>query len=58
MDVFRAYVLNAQGNFVWADWIEAETEREALAKAHELCREGTPTVEVWKGPKRIAELAC
>jgi hypothetical protein len=58
MQVFRAYVLNAQGNFIWADWIEADGEAEAIAKARELCRDDTPTVELWKGPRRVAELAC
>lgn len=58
MRTYRAYLCNAQGNFVWADWIEAESEAEAIEKAHSLCREGTPTVELWTGTRRVAELAC
>jgi hypothetical protein len=55
---FRAYLLNAQGKIVWADWIEAVSEEEAIATAHSLCREGTPTVELWKGERHVAEIPC
>lgn len=58
MRVFRAYLLNAAGKIVWGEWIEAADLAEAQVKAHELCREGTPTVELWEGSRPMAEVPC
>ena len=58
MLVYRAYLLDKKGKIVWGDWIEAADQRDAEAKAHALCKEGTPLVELWKGNQRIAELPC
>ena len=58
MQTFRAYLLDASGKIIWGDWIEAATEEEAIAKAHELCSEGAPTVELWQGPRPVAEIPC
>ena len=58
MQTFRAYLLNPQGKIVWGDWIEAADEEEAKVKAKALCREGAPTVELWQGPRPVAELSC
>lgn len=58
MQTYRAYLLNAEGKIIWADWLEAPSEEVALEKAHALCNEGTPTVELWQGERRLAELPC
>jgi hypothetical protein len=58
MPVFRAYVLNPAGKIKWGEWIEAVDQAEAQAKAHALCTEETPTVELWQGAQRLAELPC
>lgn len=58
MPTYRAYVLNRAGRITWGDWIEARDQREAEAKARELCREGAPAVEIWRGPKRVAAIRC
>ena len=58
MQTFRAYLLNPAGKIVWADWIEAHDQAEAEALAHKLCKAGTPTVELWKGARLVAELPC
>ena len=58
MHTFRAYLLNDKDHIVWADWIEAASEQEAIAKAHALCKEGIPMVELWQGARQIAEVPC
>ena len=58
MPTYRAYTLNAAGKITWGDWIEAEDLEEARAKAHALCDQGHPTVELWQGPKKVGEVPC
>ena len=58
MPTYRAYLLNPAGKFAWRDWIEAADQQEAEAKAHALCNEGAPTVELWQGGRLLAELPC
>lgn len=58
MPTFRAYLMNAAGNITWGDWIEAADQDEAEARARALCGEGAPTVELWRGAERLAELHC
>jgi len=58
MQTFRAYLLNAKGKIVWGDWIEAASEEDAIVKAHALCTEGTPMVELWQGARPVAEIPC
>lgn len=58
MQTFRAYLLNDKGSIVWAEWLDAGSEEEAAVKAHQLCREGTPMVELWQGDRPVAEIPC
>jgi hypothetical protein len=58
MPTFRAYTLNPAGKITWGDWIEAADLEEARRKAHELCDDGHPTVELWDGPRKLAEVTC
>ncbi|HEV2533460.1 hypothetical protein [Phenylobacterium sp.] len=58
MATFRAYLLDTAGKITWGEWIEAKDQAEAEAKAHALCGAGIPAVELWQGPRRLAELPC
>jgi len=58
MQTFRAYLLNDKGKIIWGEWIEAVSEDDAIAKAHALCKEGAPTVELWQGAHQLAEIPC
>jgi len=58
MAIYRAYLLNDAGKIKWGEWIEAADQQEAETKAHALCSEGVPVVELWKDAHRIAELPC
>ena len=55
---YRVYKLNPAGRIVSGDWIEADSETQALAQAAALCCEGVPQVELWQGAKRLAVLPC
>lgn len=58
MPTFRAYLLNPAGKIAWGEFIEAADQAEAESKASELCDGGHPTVELWQGAKRLAEVPC
>jgi hypothetical protein len=58
MPTFRAYTLNAAGKITWGDWIEADDAEDARRKAHELCDEGHPFVELWQGPVKVDQVVC
>ncbi len=58
MPTYRAYLLNAAGKITWGDWLDATDEQDAEAKAHALCSEGTPVVELWQGARLVAQLPC
>ena len=55
---YRVYKLDPAGHFVSGEWIEAADDVEACAKAHDMCDEATPSVEVWCGARRVAVLPC
>lgn len=55
---YRVYKLNAAGRIVSGEWIEADTERLALAQAESLCGDGAPQIELWQGARRVAVLPC
>lgn len=54
MQTFRAYLQNAAGTITWAAWIEAADREEAEGKAHDACRGGKPTVDLWSATTRTA----
>lgn len=58
MPTYRAYLLNPAGKIVWGDWVEAPDQKAAEAKAATLCDGGTPTVELWQGARKLADLDC
>jgi hypothetical protein len=55
---YRVYRLNAAGAIVSGDWIDAEDESQARARAQAFCNEGTPSVELWLDARRLATLPC
>jgi len=55
---YRVYKLNRTGAIVSGEWIDAEDEQDARDKAHALCDEGTPGVELWQGTRRVAVFPC
>lgn len=58
MPTYRAYVLHPNGKIAWGEWIDAASQQDAEAEAQRLCDGGHPTVELWQGTKRLAELGC
>jgi hypothetical protein len=55
---YRAYKLDADGRIVSGEWLEAENETAARARAHAMCDDATPHVELWQGAKQLAVLSC
>ena len=54
---YRVYCLDGAGNIALADWIEADTDDEALAKAREL-RPNAQKCEIWRKDRLIAKLSA
>ncbi len=55
---YRIYKLNELDRIVSADWIQAETDHQALSVARSLCGEGAPSVEVWQLQSKIGLVSC
>ena len=55
---YRVYKLNPAGRITSGEWIQADNEPNARTLARDLCRPGTPSVELWQGARRIAVLTC
>ncbi|CAN7565702.1 hypothetical protein LJR225_004184 [Phenylobacterium sp. LjRoot225] len=55
---YRVYRLNRAGAIISGEWIEAESEQDARRMAHSLCDEGTPSVELWQGPRKVGVFPC
>ena len=55
MAAYRLYCLNREGSISTADWIEADDDQEAIAKAPELKRHGLKC-EVWQEKRLVAKL--
>lgn len=53
---YRVYKLNPAGRIVSGQWIEADDEAEACARAQALCDPGAPQVELWQGARQLAIL--
>ena len=58
MPTYRAYTLNAAGKITWGDWIEADDLESARRKAHELCDDAHPIVELWQGARKVDAVVC
>ena len=57
MTSYRLYCLDGAGNIGLADWIEAESDEIAIAKAHQL-KGGALQCEVWEGNRLVAKLGA
>ena len=55
---YRVYKLNPAGRIISGEWIEAENQPQAQARAQALCGDGVPQVELWQGAQRLAVLQC
>jgi hypothetical protein len=55
---YRVYRLNPAGAIVSGEWIEADDEQDARRRAHALCGDGTPGVELWQGARKLAVFPC
>jgi hypothetical protein len=55
MPDYRLYCLDGDGHIGLADWIEADTDEEAVKKAREL-RPGAHRCEIWLKSKLVANL--
>ena len=55
---YRVYKLNSAGRIVSGEWIEADSERQAIDRAETLCGDGVPQIELWQGARRVAILPC
>jgi hypothetical protein len=58
MATYRAYTLDIAGKITWGEWIEAADLDEARRKAHALCDDAHPTVELWQGATIVTQVAC
>jgi hypothetical protein len=55
MPTYRLYCLDDGGQIGFADWIEANTDADAIAKARQVKRNGQKC-EVWRGSELIGAL--
>ena len=55
MPDYRLYCLNGAGRISLADWIEAETDEEAVEKARTMMH-GARKCEVWQRQRLVATL--
>jgi hypothetical protein len=56
MALYRLYCLDGAGHISLAEWIEAGTDAEALAKAREL-KDGALKCEVWDDKRLVGSLS-
>jgi len=55
MAEYRLYCLDGAGRISLADWIEADSDEEAIAAAHRL-EHGAAKCEVWQRDRLVATL--
>ena len=56
--VYRIYRLAPTGKITAGEWITAQGDEDARQRAHELCNEITPKVEIWQGGRLVATVDC
>ena len=56
MAAYRLYCLDGAGHIGLADWIEADTDEDAIAKARNL-KPGAHRCEIWLGQRLVAKLS-
>lgn len=55
MSDYRVYCLDGHGNIELADWIQAKSDEEAIAKARQLKRDAR-MCELWLKDRLVAKL--
>jgi hypothetical protein len=55
MPSYRLYCLDGAGRISLADWIEADTDEQAVASARAM-EHGALKCEVWQGNRLVAKL--
>jgi hypothetical protein len=58
MATYRAFRLDKHREIRTGVWVHAPNDAAAKAKAEELCEDGAPFVEVWRGHRLIDEVEC
>ncbi|WP_309091424.1 hypothetical protein [Phenylobacterium sp.] len=58
MATYRAFRLDDNGEIKTGVWVTAQSDAQALAQAAELCEDGAPVVEVWRGERLVDEIEC
>jgi hypothetical protein len=59
MPTYRAYRVDQRRHIQAAAWIEAPDDVAAKAEAKdELCEDGAPKVEIWRGTQLVDEVDC
>jgi hypothetical protein len=59
MPTYRAYRVDHRRHIQAAAWIEAPDDHAAKVEAKdELCEDGAPVVEVWRGTQLVDEVDC
>jgi len=58
MATYRAFRLDKKGEIKTGVWVQAHTDAEAKAQAQDLCEDGAPVVEIWRGERLVDEIEC
>jgi len=59
MPTYRAYRVDRRRHIQAAAWIEAADDGAARIEAkEELCEDGAPVVEIWRGTRLVDEVEC
>lgn len=58
MATYRAFRVDKQREIKSGVWVHAHNDAEARARAEELCEDGAPIVEVWRGDRLVDEVEC
>lgn len=56
MVMYRVYRVDGLGKFTAAEWIEADTDEQALSIAHEMCH--AVGCEVWEQGRFVGRVAA
>ena len=58
MTTYRVYLLDGRSQITWGEWLDVETEDEAMSFARGRCAPGIAAVELWRKAERIWRMDC
>lgn len=58
MTIYRAFRVDRRREIKSGVWVRAQSDAEARTQAADLCEEGAPIVEVWRGDRLVDEVEC